>query len=101
MKTFENKVTEFTENDKQLGFADMALHCLNNPPKDGWEPKTVKLSLTVEAKLEKTSIGAEIELEDAEFDYLYLRSQPDNMRWALKHMAIVDYSDYLDKIKSN
>jgi hypothetical protein len=101
MKKFENKETEFTENGEQLGFADMAMHCLDNPPKDGWEPRTMKLSFVVESKLEKAEIGDVIDLEDAEFDYLYLRSQPENMRWALKHKAIIDYSEYLDEVKKS
>jgi hypothetical protein len=99
MKSFENKKTEFTDKEKEVGFAKMAIFVLNNPPKNGWDPMSIKKSLTIEAKMEKAKMGEKIKLEDAEFDYLYERAQPENMRWALKHQAIVDFSEYLDELK--
>jgi hypothetical protein len=99
MKTFVNKETEFTLGEKKLGYADLAKFCLDNPPKEGWAPADMKMSIKVEAKLEDKEFGAKIKLEDAEFDYLHKRSQPDQMRWAIKHAAIVDFTDYLESLK--
>ena len=100
MKNFKNKSTELTEKGQELGFAGLAKCCLDTTPEKGWDPQSIRLSLACEAKIAKSKIGDTIKFEDAEFNYLFQMSQPDNMRWAMKHQDIVDYSEYLDEVKS-
>lgn len=99
MKTFINKKTQFTSKDEKIGFAKLAEICLDNPPKEGWSPQDMKLSIKIESKLEDQKFDAKIKLEDTEFDYLYIRCQPENMKWAVKHQSIVDFSEYLEILK--
>jgi hypothetical protein len=127
MKKFENKETGFTTADKNnkiinMGFAGMAIQCLNNPPAEGWDKNNIEKSLRVESALKKVSyktnldngqgglvevdinystmkLKEKVDLEDADFDYLYMRAQPQNMKWREKSQDIVDFGNYLDKLK--
>ena len=105
MKTLVNTKTEITKQEEDgsksfLGYADLAKFCTDNPPKDGWDKDSMKMSIKIENKLEKVKIGDKIDLEDAEFDYLYAAAQPDKMKWAMKHKDLVSFLEYLDKLKN-
>ena len=96
--------TEITKQEEDgsksfLGYADLAKFCTDNPPKDGWDKDSMKLSIKIEDKLEKAKLGDKIKLEDAEFEYLYKAAQPNSMKWAMKHKDLIAFLDYIETLK--
>lgn len=103
MKTFKNIKTEITRQNEQgekefLGYADLAKFCTDNTPRDGWDKDSMKMCIKIEDKLDNAKLDSKIELEDAEFDYLYKAAQPESMKWAMKHKDLVAFLDYLETL---
>jgi len=101
MKTFINTKTEITRKDekdniKHLGYADLASMALNTPPENGWTPDDMRKRLKVLVKLENKKLGAEIQLEDAEFEELFRNK---NVRWKFLHKDVVAFDDYLIELQ--
>jgi hypothetical protein len=98
MKKLENKKIELKfEEDKEMGFADLAKVCVNQIPEGGVPPVEMGKRIAIIAKLDNAKIGDKIELEDAQFDML--KSLADNTGWRLIHKDIVAFNEHLEKLK--
>jgi len=75
--------------------------CVNHLPKGGWSVKEMKDSLKIQEKVDaaKSKEAEILELEDAEFDYFYKKLS--EMAWGLRDKQIVEFQDYIDRIKEN
>lgn len=100
MKKLENKETEMTQMvgdvKTNLGYVDLLLLGLNQPPKEGWTTQQMRERFKVISKLENVKLGAKVELEDAEFKVAYdCRIQ----NWTMMHKDIISFDDYLENLK--
>lgn len=93
MKTFENKPTELTDQDQKLGYANLALICLNSIPSEGLSPLEMANRIKVITPLTEMELNKSIELEDA--DYNVLLACAKSTRWRMIHPDIVAFNKYL------
>jgi len=101
MKTFENKITEITnqvseKEVKNLGYVDLALLGLRLTPEGGWDIEDMRQRFKLIDKLVLVDIGTDIELEDAEFDLI---ESTTIKKWAIMHKDVIAYSDYINSLK--
>lgn len=95
MKTLKNKETEVLDkNETKVMFFDFAKTINSTPPEGGYNMNTMKLSLKIDAALEKAK--DKIELEDAEADYF--KEIVSNYTWAIKHKDVVAFIEAVDKM---
>jgi len=107
MKKLINKETELTETTKEageepvvrnLGFVDLILIALNVTPQGGWDTSIMRKHLRVEAKLEGIELGAEFELEDADFELVRELCKPGKIKWKMKSKDVLDLEDHLEEV---
>jgi len=98
MKIFENKKIEIKDGDKELGYANLALTCLNNLPNGGISPVEMAERIIVIDQLKDLKIDSSIELEDAHFKTL--KTCADKTKWSAIHKDIIAFDEYLKEIQS-
>jgi len=94
---FENKETKFTEGEKKLGYADLALTCLNTIPQGGLSPLEMADRLKVINPLRDMEIGKTHKLEEAHHETL--KSCVNITKWKMVHEDIVAFTDYVNNMK--
>lgn len=93
MKILENKITEITEGEKELAYADLARFCINR--KDGNKGFTIsdmRLRLIIVDTLEEA--GKVIELEDAHADLL--KASVRTTQWGFMHKDLIAFSEAVE-----
>ena len=99
MKKLENKEIELKfEENKTMGFADLAKVCLNQIPEGGIAPVEMGKRISLIAKMDSAKLGKIIELESAEFEML--KRLADNTGWRLIHKDIVAFNEHLEKLNN-
>ena len=94
MKKITNKETKIFLNEKgvekALKYSDLISYVINYSP-EGKDISEIRFIFKILDKIEKPT--KEIELEDAEFDFLIKKL--DITRWQIAHNDILDFNDYL------
>ncbi len=96
MKKFENKKTELKDGENEMGFADLAIICLNTLPQGGLSPQEMAKRIKLINPLEDLEIGKELKIEDADFEVL--KTCSDETKWRMIHKDIVAFHEYIDKL---
>ena len=95
MKKTQLKNTEIKTRDGLISYKNLIETCLNNPPKGGFDLKTMRDRSKVLEKLEKAN--KELELEDAEYNTL--KGCVEAMRWNSMHKDILQFCEDIIKKK--
>lgn len=93
MKKLENK--KCTLVGKETTYAEILLLCNEVVPEKGWTPSTMAQAIKLDTVL-KAANGT-IEIEDA--DFILAKQVVENMKWAIKDVALVEFCDYIKSIK--
>lgn len=98
-KTIENKETSIKlSEDKNVQYADLIAAVINKPVKESMSLNDMRRDLKILDLAEKAAKG-EVEgitLDDAELSYL--KEQVKSSQWAVRHLDILDFADYIDTI---
>jgi hypothetical protein len=87
MKTISNKTTELTaaSGEGKATYAELIKICLDNPPKEGFDLKSLRDRNRIEDAL--TKANGTIKLEDADAENL--KPIVESMRWGARHKDIM------------
>ena len=98
MRTFENKKTNFEEGQGFLGYANLALTCLNTvPPSGGILPLEMAKRIKLINQLQDVKIGEKIEVEDDH--YQILKKCANETQWRMIHEEIVAFTEYVNNME--
>ncbi len=95
-KLIENKTTsiKLTE-DTFVKYADLLSTIINKPVKEAIDLKSMRRDLEYLKKFEDAK--ETIELTDSEYDYI--AAEVAKSQWAIKHLDILDFADYIESLK--
>jgi len=96
---FENKKTEFKDEQGKdfLGYADLALTCLNSIDRNGCSPLEMAARIKVINPLQDLKIGGTHKLEEAHYETL--KKCVNETKWTMIHKDIVAFTDYVNNMK--
>ena len=94
-KTIENKTTAIRLNeDKNANYADLLVHLVNVPIKEGLTVSEMKRNLRV---LDILEVGKDAEtLEFTKEDFKFLQKLVTNSRWGVSHKDIIEFVEYVE-----
>lgn len=97
MKKFENKKTELENGVNRLGYADLAITCLNQIPQGGLGPLEMAERIKLINPLQELELDQILEIEDANFETL--KKCVESTKWNAVHKDIVAFSQYIENLK--
>jgi hypothetical protein len=95
MKTIENKTTTIPKGEgTTVSYADLFIALLNKPVQKMVSLKEMRRDIKLIDKLEDSTDT--IELSDE--DFTYLKGIVETSEWAVKHVDILDFADYIESL---
>ena len=96
MKQIENKITEISQNENALRYADLLKIIVNFPEEKGFSAADLRMRIKIVDILETEKEADVLNLEDAQFEYV--KSLVKVFRWAMLHKDIVSFIDYIESV---